>query len=436
MRCPTPHPTCPPWAPPIGNADVVTAATSTSTAGSAASKRDRWSPWLVVGGLFTLAASVVLFLIVRPLGHGVFDYPDLNVYRDAGRRLLDGRPLYTTDPKILPFTYPPFAAVVSAIFALLPKKVAGFGWFLANIAMLLVIVRISFRPAFDRLPRSASVASLLVLTAAMFWVRPINDTLDWGQINLFLLLLVLVDGMGVTRIPRGILVGIAVAIKLVPGIFLVYFVVTRQWKATATAVASLVACIALTQVIAPTSSWQYWTKTLFESNRIGNSRYYSNQSLLGMVQRVAPGEWVPVVWGVLGLAIVVLGFRRVRQAYRAGDVLAALAITGLLGCLCSPISWFHHFVWVLPALGVMVDDGRDRRRVIVAALLALLVTTSLPYVGIHLIDAGGAVGALGWILENSLGLMTVALVLALPYRTRRVTRAELVDVEPDPVAVA
>ncbi len=397
---------------------------------------DRWAPWLVVGGLFTLATSVVLFLIVRPLGHGVFEYPDFNVYRDTGRRLLDGHSLYTTDPKILPFTYPPFAAVVSAIFALFPKKVAGFGWFLANIVMLLVIVRIVFRPALDRLPRSAVLASLLVLTAAMFWVRPINDTLDWGQINLFLLLLVLVDGMGVTRIPRGLLVGIAAAIKLVPGIFVVYFVVTRQWKATATAVGSLVGCIALTQLIAPASSWQYWTKTLFESNRIGNSRYYSNQSLLGMVQRVAPGQWVPVVWGVLGLVIVVLGFRRVRQAYLAGDVLAALAITGLLGCLFSPISWFHHFVWVLPALGVLVDDGRDRRRVIVAALLALLVTTSLPYVGIHLIDAGGAVGALGWILENSLGLMTVALVLALPYRTRRVTRAEPIEVEPDPVAVA
>ncbi len=51
------------------------------------------------------------------------------------------------------------------------------------------------------------IATLLVLTAAMFWVRPINDTMDWGQINLFLLLLVLLDGMGVTRAPRGLLGG-------------------------------------------------------------------------------------------------------------------------------------------------------------------------------------------------------------------------------------
>jgi alpha-1,2-mannosyltransferase len=286
-----------------------------------------------------------------------------------------------------------------------------------------VIVRIVFRPALDRLNRPALVASLLVLTAAMFWVRPVNDTIDWGQINLFLLLLVLLDGMGVTRVPRGVLVGVAAAIKLVPSIFIAYFAVTRQWKAVVTASASLAACIVVTQLVAPDSSWQYWTRTLFESNRIGNSRFYSNQSLLGMVQRVVPGAAVPWVWGTLGLVIVVVGFRRVRRAYDAGDVLAALTITGLLGCLCSPISWFHHFVWMLPALGVLVDDGRDRRRVVGAAVLALLVTTSLPYVGIHLIDAGGIVGGAGWVLENSLGLLTVALVVALPYRQLRARQA-------------
>jgi alpha-1,2-mannosyltransferase len=427
-----------PSRPPIGKADGLMASTaieSESESAAPAGPAPRWGPWAVVGGVVTLVCSITLFLVVRPLGHGVFEYPDLNVYRDAGRRLLDGHPLYTTDPKVLPFTYPPFAAVVSTVFALVPRKVAGFAWFLANIAMLAVTVRIVFRPALDRLPRAAVIASLLVLTAAMFWVRPVNDTVDWGQINLLLLLLVLVDGMGVTRVPRGLLVGVAAAIKLVPGIFVVYFGVTRQWKAAATALASLGACILLAQVIAPSSSTQYWTRTLFESNRIGNSRYYSNQSLLGMVQRLVPGAWVPYVWATLALVIVGLGLRRVRQSYDAGDVLAALTITGLLGCLCSPISWFHHFVWMLPALGVLVDDGRDRRRVIMAAALAVAVTTSLPYVGIHLIDAGGAVGAVGWLLENSLGLLTVLLVVALPYRDLRSRRAVTAPVDREPVAV-
>ena len=141
--------------------------------------------------------------------------------------------------------------------------------------------------------------------------------------------------------------------------------------------------------LAPSSSWTYWTKTLYESNRIGDSRYYSNQSLLGMVQRTVDERWVGAVWLLLVAGVVGWGFVRVRRAYDDGDVLAALAITGLIGCLVSPISWFHHFVWVLPAIAVLVDDGRNRTRVVVAALVALLITTSLPYVGIHLIDRDG-----------------------------------------------
>lgn len=367
-------------------------------------------------GAVALLTSVVVFLHFRPLNHAVFEYPDLNVYREAGRRLLDGRALYTTPLRTLPFTYPPFAAVLSVGFALLPRKVAMFGWFLVNIAVLAFVLRVLFRPALARVPRWAGPLALLTLTAVMFWVRPVNDTIDWGQINLVLLALVLVDGLGLTRLPRGVLVGVAAAVKLIPGVFIGYFLVTRQWRAAATAVVSTIVCVLVAFVITPGSSWTYWTRTLFESNRIGDSRFYSNQSLLGIVQRTVDDRWVGPVWALLALGVLTLGFLRVRRAYDDGDVLAALAITGLIGCLLSPISWFHHFVWVLPAIAVLVDDGRNRARVLMGAGVALLITASLPYIGIHLLDGDGPTYQIGWVLENSLGLLTVVLVLCLPHR--------------------
>ena len=378
-----------------------------------------------MAGALALLASVLLFLHFRPLGHAVFEYPDLNVYRVAGQRLLDGRALYATGPRTLPFTYPPFAAVLSIGFAVLPRKVTMFGFFLVNLVVLVFVLRLLFRPALARVPRWALPMAVLTLTAVMFWVRPVNDTLDWGQINLVLLALVLVDGLGLTRLPRGVLVGVAAAVKLVPGIFIGYFLVTRQWRAALTAMASTAVCILIAFALAPSSSWTYWTKTLYESNRIGDSRYYSNQSLLGLVQRTVDERLVGAVWVLLVAAVLASGFVRVRRAYDDGDVLAALAITGLMGCLVSPISWFHHFVWVLPALAVLVDDGRNRRRVLVAAAVALLITTSLPYIGIHLIDRDGPMYLVGWLLENSVGLLTVGLVLFLPHR-----RAD------EPVAIA
>lgn len=367
-------------------------------------------------GAVAVVTSVVVFLHFRPLGHAVFEYPDLNVYRAAGRRLLDGRALYATGPRTLPFTYPPFAAVLSVVFAVLPPKVILFGFFLVNIAVLAFVLRVLFRPALARVPRWARPMTVLTLTAVMFWVRPVNDTLDWGQINLVLLALVLIDGLGLTRLPRGVLVGVAAAVKLVPGIFVGYFLVTRQWRAAFTAMASTLVCILVAFALAPSSSWTYWTKTLYESNRIGDSRYYSNQSLLGMVQRTVDERWVGAVWLLVVAGVIAWGFVRVRRAYDDGDVLAALAITGLMGCLVSPISWFHHFVWVLPALAVLVDDGRNRTRVLVAAAVALLITTSLPYIGIHLVDRDGPTFVVGWLLENSVGLLTLALVLFLPHR--------------------
>ena len=385
---------------------------------SIATLRDRRGRWALAGGITVLAASVGLFLIMRPLGHGVFQYPDFEVYREAGRRLLDGRSLYDTEPRTLPFTYPPFAALVSSGFALLPRTVAGFGWMLVNVALLVLVVRLSFRRALDRAPGWTMPAAVLVGAAAMFWIRPVNDTVDWGQINLLLLVLVLVDGLGRSRLPRGLLVGVATAIKLVPGIFVGYFAVTRQWRAAFTAVAGTLTCMALAFLVAPASSRQYWSHTLFESNRIGDSLFYSNQSLLGIVQRTVPDGWVVPVWLGLGAVVVVLGFRRVRQAHDAGNTLAALAITGLLGCLCSPIAWVHHFVWMVPVVGVLVDDGRDRRRVLAAVGVVMACTIALPYVGIHLIDRSAPLWLLGWVLENSLGLLSVVLVLTLPFLPR------------------
>ena len=370
----------------------------------------------VVAGLVALAASVALFFRFRPLGHAVFEYPDLEVYRQAGRRLLDGRSLYASPPRTLPFTYPPFAAVLSVVFALPPRRVVMLGWFVTNIALLAWVLRTCFRPALDRVPVAARPAALLSLTAVMFWLRPVNDTLDWGQINLLLLALVLADGLGRSPLPRGVLVGVAAAVKLVPGIFIGYFLAARQWRAAITATVSAGVCILVALVLAPSSSWRYWTETIFESGRIGDSRFYSNQSLLGIVQRTVSDPWAGPVWAVLVLVVLVVGFRRVARAQRDGDVLAALALTGLMGCLVSPISWFHHFVWVLPAVAVLVDDGRNRTRVLVAAGVALLVTTSLPYIGIHLVDSESPLAAVGWVLENSVGLLTLALVFLLPHR--------------------
>ena len=56
---------------------------------------------------------------------------------------------------------------------------------------------------------------------------------------------------------------------------------------------------------------------------------------------------------------------------RRGDWLAAAATTGVTGLLVCPISWSHHWVWVIPALGVLLRDGRRRAAAGGAAMFVL-----------------------------------------------------------------
>jgi alpha-1,2-mannosyltransferase len=57
---------------------------------------------------------------------------DLGVYRTSGLSVLQGQPLYTVltpPPQLLPFTYPPAAALFAVPLALLPwsGRPAGLG---------------------------------------------------------------------------------------------------------------------------------------------------------------------------------------------------------------------------------------------------------------------------------------------------------------------
>jgi alpha-1,2-mannosyltransferase len=47
---------------------------------------------------------------------------------------------------------------------------------------------------------------------------------------------------------------------------------------------------------------------------------------------------------------------------------------GIAGLLISPVSWIHHGVWIVPASGIVLGDGREVwRRVVWVAMLVLFV---------------------------------------------------------------
>lgn len=310
---------------------------------------------------------------------------DLDVYRIGAQALLDGRDLYgpipaTRDGLTLPFTYPPAAAILLVPLTLVPFAVASAGLTVVSIASLGGALALS-RASLDTAAGERPPFLLLLLVALL--LEPVRSTLGYGQINLILMALVCADLLPrSTRWPRGMLIGLAAAIKLTPAGFLLALLVLRQWRAAATAVVTFLAVTGAAWLIAPDDSQQYWTKTLWDPGRIGGATYAGNQSLKATVLRadLAP-ELTQVLHVVAVLACLILAALAMRRAASQDQHALVMGLNALLILLVSPVSWTHHWVWLTILLLCLGHDGRRRPswRLVAGAGLALALTSPMKW---------------------------------------------------------
>lgn len=271
---------------------------------------------------------------------------DLAVYRAGAQRLLDGASIYSQPYGELPFTYPPFAALVMVPLAVLPAALAELALpLLSALALVFVWHRCGARTRW-----------LVIIAPASLLLEPVWLTQHFGQVNLLLLALVLGDLVGPSSRWRGVLTGIAAGVKLTPLVFLGYLLVTRQWRAAGLMAASFAATVLVPIVLLPADGVRFWTSVLPDAQRIGAPWYAGNQSLMGVLARL-DGSWVRPLWFVLSVAVVLLVLRLARSLHRRGDVLGAVSATGLASLLASPVSWSHHWVWCIP-LGIVLWNRR------------------------------------------------------------------------------
>lgn len=295
---------------------------------------------------------------------------DLRVYRAGGDALLHGAPLYSAHPdgSLLPFTYPPFAGIVCMPLAALPWTAARVVLTVASAVALVAVARASVRSA------GGSPAAVPAVVAAGLLLEPVRATLGFGQINLLLMALVLLDlTIGRDRPSCGVLVGLAAAIKLTPLIFVGYLLVTRRPRAAATAAATFAGTVVLGWALLPAESTRYWFHLVAEPDRVGGVGFSGNQSLLGALTRLMDGSGAArPVWAVAALPVAGLGLAVAAGLSARGRELAGIAACGLTGLLVSPISWTHHWVWALPAVIAAAYEPRLRAGVAAFGLLFVL----------------------------------------------------------------
>lgn len=256
----------------------------------------------------------------------------------------------------LPFTYPPFAAVVFYPLHLLPFGLVAFVWRAGTIAALYGAIRISQRLV--GVPSGSGQRVAMLWTAIGIWVDPVRHTLDDGQVNVFLMLAVLWAVYSTRWWFSGLLVGVAAGVKLTPAITDVYFVGVRRWGAAVFSAVVLLVTIAVSALADGGQTRYYFLELLGEARRIGPVGTALNQSWRAGISRILGYDagFGPLVLAALAATatLAVLAWRALDTGRIAGatesDRLGKLLVVELLGLLVSPISWTHHWVWLVPLM--------------------------------------------------------------------------------------
>ena len=345
--------------------------------------------WRLAQALILIAAFHAAWQLFHDIAYRI----DTDVYRMGGQAWLRGRPLYsdgalfhTQDGIDLPFTYPPLAAIAFSPLALVSLPVAGVAinavtCVLLVVSVWIVLSRLSVAQTWQVGERAWLRRGWLAVGAvalAMKYLEPIQANFSFGQINVILMTLVIADCVPRrTPWPRGILVGLAIALKLTPAVFLLYFALRRDPRAAFTAVASFAANTAFGFALAWKDSCEYWTATVRHTERIGNASHNTNQNAAGALARLGLGENTHfALWTAACLAVLALTVWAVRRILAAGEPTLALVSVALFGLVVSPVSWSHHWVWVLPAIvvtAVVAFRRRDAALAVIAASGAALM---------------------------------------------------------------
>lgn len=375
-----------------------------------------WRSALVVLG--TLVVSVALALLARQLvEEGLWTTLDLQVFHASGTAVWNGdNPyLFWLPQAELSLVYPPFAGLLLAPLSLLSLEVMRIVWFAGIFLALQGVVWLAtgwvgVRRAWVRL-------AVVLFAAGVFLVfDPGWQELWSGQVNMFLTLLVVADlcrrdgARG-----RGIMIGIAAGIKLTPGLFVLYFLLTRRFREAWTAVASFAVTVAVGFAAMPGPAWTYWTSHAWDADRIHpHPGIQFNQNLRGMLARLLHDPDVLTSWLAVALVVLVGGLAVCVGLHRRGLVREGAVLVGVVALLVSPVSWAYHWVWLVPVFVVLTALAVRTRSWLwgAAVLLAAAASFLAPYTWMGM-EAAVTPTTLGQQLEtNSLTIAGLLLLVA------------------------
>jgi alpha-1,2-mannosyltransferase len=303
---------------------------------------------------------------------------DLQVYVYAIKDMLAGKDIFATTTPFwhLYFIYPPLAAILMTPLAFGPYVfwqvvwTGGLVW-----AQQSVLKRCGA-------PRGWKLGLLGI--AVVLAVEPIRTTLGYGQVNTILMALVVVDLLPDRpderrRVPQGILIGLAAAIKLTPALFVIFMFLIAKRRAAITAIISFAVFTGIGAILLFRETVVFFGGLSGGDTRTASPLYTGNQSLLGVFFRLDDSSRTTALVGLAVAGVLaLLGCLVAAYWWRNEEKVFAVAIVGLTTCLASPLSWTHHYVWILPMGMAVLSPGVPRWARYVGGLWVIWVCACLP----------------------------------------------------------
>ena len=334
--------------------------------------------WVAILAGSLMWTWITLFPSGEP--HAFFD---ADYYRNAVIDVAAGtKSMYDALP------YPPFAFLVVWFLGDLPPQVGYRIWTVGSLLILLAVTLVLALRSIAAAGRDwrHDLPGLIVRTSAgtvmLLFSLPVMSQLGLGQLSLAIMALSFVDVVGVLpRRYRGILVGVAGAIKVTPMVFVLYYLVNRLWREAATATVTFLAATGAAWMVFPRGSEFFWFH-LGKSDVFGDPARIDNLSIHGSISRwstaLGQSTWL---WGGLGVVVVCAAMWRARRHFLRSERMEAVLVVGASATVVGPIAWPHYLTW-LPVAGLWMVMTRGRTTKWLGGIVCF--TYSIAYVALFL----------------------------------------------------
>lgn len=277
---------------------------------------------------------------------------------------------------VYPYIYPPLLAQICLPLAVLPPTTYFLMLYILNVALTFLAIYLIL--VLLDLKRVASILAAVFPFALLISNEPLLTTIHHGQVNLFVLDVILVSLLCQKKGHpgrAGFFLGLAVFVKIYPVLLVLPFIFFKRLRLLAAFALNSLALLAVSVLVSGTKPWLDFARSTVElfvsrpdspftrgfQDSIGNVSFKNFLSELFARLGVPSSLVVPTLAVLLAAAFAVI-FVRPRKRAVSRDLALESSFLLILTLVFAPITWSHHFVLLLfPAAYVFKRILVERR---------------------------------------------------------------------------